>query len=141
MAICTGVNTLRDQVPSKEHPRNQWIEELIGTHLGFVEELLPFGHLMSQIAFYCYELLRQTDYSDPQMIIGLAIDEFLKDEELDEEMTLFLPNLLEILLDEIKRLVQLKRMDMERWEVILAEELEKKTWFGHSSGMHDLYYT
>ena len=96
---------------------------------------------MSQIAFYSYELLRQTDYSDPQMIISRAIDEFLKDEELDKEMALFLPNLLEILLNEIKRLVQLKRMDMERWEVILAEELEKKTWFGHSSGMHDLYYT
>lgn len=128
-------------MPPKGYPRNKWIEDLIGNYVGFFEELYPYGHLMSQIAFYSYEILRQTDYSDPQVLVGLAIDEFLKNEELDEEAYILLPNLLEIILDEISRLAHLKHNYKERWETVLAEELEKKTWFGHVTGMHDMYYT
>jgi hypothetical protein len=124
-----------------ENPRNRWIEDLIGSYIGFFEELLPYGHLMSQIAFYSYELIRQTDYSDPQDIVGRAIDEFLKDEVIDDEMVVLLPHLIEILLDEIHRLIQLKHSSLESWEAILAEELEKKTWFGHGSRIQDMFYT
>ena len=126
---------------TKGNPRNRWIEDLIGSSIGFVEELLPYAHLLSQIAYYSYELIRQTDYSDPQDIVGRAIEEFLEDEDLDEEMVMLLPNLLEILLDEIQRLIQLKRNAIESWESILAEELEKKTWFGHGPRVQDMYYT
>ena len=139
--VWTGVNELEDKLYPKGNPRNRWIEDLIGSYIGFFEELLPYGQLMSQIAFFSYEIIRQTDYSDPQVIVGLAIDEFFKDEELDDELVMLLPNLLEILLDEVKRLIQLKRSSIERWETVLAEELEKKTWFGHVSGMHEMYYT
>ena len=139
--VSTGVDGLKDDLFTKGNPRNRWIEDLIGNYIGFVEDLLPYGQLMSQIAFYCYELLRQTDYSDPQVIISLAIEEILKDTELTEEMVVFLPDLLEILLDEIKRLLYLKNLNLDRWELILAEELEKKTWFGSTNGSSDMLYT
>ena len=121
--------------------RNRWIEDLIGNYIGFVEDLISPANLLSQIAFYSYELLRQTDYTNSQDIVERAIDEFLENAELDEEMAMLLPNLLEILLEEINRLVQLKHSSIERWESILAEELEKKTWFGTGTQGHDIYYT
>lgn len=132
---------MEDNVNPTGNLRNRWIEDLIGSYIGFVEELLSPAQLLSQIAFYSYELLRLTDYTNSQDIVERAIDEFLENAELDEEMAMLLPNLLEILLEEINRLIQLKHSSMERWESILAEELEKKTWFGTGTQGHDIYYT